>query len=164
MNERVGSMTATRGAGTVARVPRHVSLFSGVLERLLRAGVPIGPNGLITIRGRKTGLPRTVAVAFVESDGRRWIWSPWGEVNWARNLRAAGEAWITVHGRKEDVTATELDPTERVRFFRDVLGAYARAMRGGFTFVRLVDGVDLHDPVAAADGRVVFELHPGTAA
>jgi hypothetical protein len=28
------------------------------------------------------------------------------------------------------------------------------------TFIRLVDGVDLHDPVAAAEGRRVFELYP----
>jgi hypothetical protein len=33
-------------------------------------------------------------------------------------------------------------------------------MRGGMTFVRLIDQVDLDDPVAASDGRAVFELHP----
>jgi len=30
------------------------------LKFLLAAGVPLGPNGLITIRGRKSGMPRTV--------------------------------------------------------------------------------------------------------
>ena len=56
------------------------------------------------------------------------------------------------------VRATELDPAERLAFFRDILGPVARGMRGGVWFIRTVDGVDLTDPVGAADGRCVFEL------
>ena len=76
-----------------------------------------------------------------------------------RNLRAAGGATITVRGRKEEVRATELDPTERVGFFRDVLGPVARGIPLGVRFIRIVDGVDLDHPLEAAEGRPVFELH-----
>jgi hypothetical protein len=62
--------------------------------------------------------------------------------------------------RNEEVRATELDPAERVVFFRDVLGPFARSIPFGYWFVRLVDGVDLRDPVKVAEGRRVFELHP----
>ena len=144
----------------VARVPTQVSLFSPVLNLLLRASVPLGPNRLVTIRGRRTGLPRTTGLAVIEDDERRWVWAPWGEVNWVRNLRAAGRATITRHGRPEEVGATELDPAERVAFFRDVYGPLVRRIPLGVTFVRLVDGVDVSDPVRAAEDRVVFELHP----
>ncbi len=126
----------------------------------MAAGVPLGPNGLLTVPGRKSGQPRTTPLAIIESSGRRWVWSPWGDVQWVRNLRAAGQATITVRGRKEDVTVTELDRAERVGFFRDVLGPVARDMRFGMWFVRTVDGTDLDDPVDAAEGRAVFELHP----
>jgi deazaflavin-dependent oxidoreductase (nitroreductase family) len=146
--------------GSAARVPLHVSLFSPILKFLLTAGVPLGLNGLITIRGRKSGLPRTAAVAIIADSGRRWVWAPWGEVNWVRNLRAAGRATITVRGRTENVSATELDPTQRVEFFRDVLGPAARGIPFGASFIRIVDGVDLDRPLEAADGRRVFELHP----
>ncbi len=146
--------------GSAAGVPRRVSLFSPLLKSLLAVGVPLGPNGLITIRGRTSGLPRTTPVAIIEVSGRRWIWAPWGEVHWVRNLRAAGRATITVRRRKEEVSATELDPTERVGFFRDVLGPLAQSIPGGVWFIRIVDGVDLDHPVEAAEGRVVFELHP----
>jgi hypothetical protein len=88
------------------------------------------------------------------------VWCPWGDVQWVRNLRAAGRATITVRRREQDVTATELDATQRVGFFRDVLRPLARGIPFGFQFIRLVDGVDLNDPVAAADGRRVFELRP----
>ena len=142
------------------RVPRHISLFSPLLQALLKAGLPVGPNSLITIQGRKSGEPRTAGVAIIEVDGRRWIWAPWGEVNWVRNLRAAGRATLTRRGRKEQVTARELDGDERVRFFRDVLGPFAKSIPGGMTFVRLLDQTDLRDPVEVAKDRRVFELHP----
>ena len=141
-------------------VPRHVSLMSPLLQALLRAGLPVGPNALITIRGRKSGEPRTAGVAIIEVAGRRWIWAPWGDVHWVRNLRAAGRATLTRRGRKEEVRAIELDSEERVGFFRDVLAPYARSLPGGMTFVRLLDQVDLRDPVEVAQDRRVFELHP----
>lgn len=141
--------------------PRWVfSVFNPIARTLLSAGVPLGPNGLITIRGRKSGLPRTTPVAIIEASGRRWVWAPWGDVQWVRNLRAAGNATITVRRRKIDVGATELDPAERVAFFRDVLGPLARGIPFGLWFIRAVDGVDLDRPSEAAEGRRVFELRP----
>ncbi len=151
MNDRIGS---------AASLPWRVSFFGEILKFLLVAGVPLGPNRLVTIRGRKSGLPRTTPVAIIEVFGRRWVWAPWGDVQWGRNLRAAGRATITVHRRKEEVRGTELDPTQRVGFFRDVLGPLARGIPFGVWFIRIVDGVDLDHPLEAAEGRGVFELHP----
>ena len=146
--------------GSAAGVPWRVSFFGAILKFLLVAGVPLGPNRLVTIRGRKSGLPRTTPVAIIEVSGRRWVWAPWGEVQWVRNLRAAGRATITLRGRKEEVSATELDPAQRVGFFRDILGPLARSVPFGVWFVRIVDGVDLDRPLEAAEGRRVFEFHP----
>lgn len=143
-----------------ARVPRHVSLFSILLQFLLRAGVPLGFNALVTIRGRMTGRPRTVGLALIEVDGRRWVWAPWGDVHWVRNLRASGRAAVEVRRHRADVLATELDEEGRVAFFANVLAPLARSIPFGPTFVRVVDGVDLGDPIAAAHGRCVFELRP----
>jgi deazaflavin-dependent oxidoreductase (nitroreductase family) len=141
------------------RAPWYVPLLNPIAKPLLSAGMPLGFNGLITIPGRKSGLPRTTPVAIIRVSGRRWIWAPWGEVQWVRNLRAAGRATITVRRRTEEVRATELEPIQRVEFFRDVLGPLARSIPFGVTFIRLADGVDLNDPVDAAEGRPVFELH-----
>jgi hypothetical protein len=79
-------------------------------------------------------------------------------VQWVRNLRVAGRATVARRSGIEDMLATELDPSARVTFFRDVLGPLARGIPFGYWFIRLVDGVDLRDPVAAARGRPVFEL------
>lgn len=146
-----------RQASTL-RPPRIVKLLNPIAKALLRAGLPMGPNGLLTVTGRRTGLARTTPVAVIELDGRRWIWSPWGETHWVRNLRASGHATITVRGRAEEVRATELSAGERVSFFGDVLGPLARRVPFGATFIRIADGVDLGRPREAADGRIVFEL------
>lgn len=142
------------------RAPAHVRAFHGVATFLLRHGVPLGPNGLVTVRGRSSGEPRTAPVAIIQVAGRRWIWAPWGEMHWVRNLRAAGRATITIRGKEHPVTATELDREGRIGFFRDTLGPLARSVPFGTWFIRTVDGVDLADPVEAAEGRYVFELKP----
>jgi deazaflavin-dependent oxidoreductase (nitroreductase family) len=144
----------------IQRAPLHVRLFSGFLEFLLAAGIPLGFNRLVTIRGRKSGRLRNSPLAVIEVSGRRWVWAPWGEVQWVRNLRAAGRATITVRGGSEDVVATELDPTQRVAFFRDTLGPLARGIPFGYWFIRIVDGVDLDHPLEAAARCPVFELQP----
>jgi deazaflavin-dependent oxidoreductase (nitroreductase family) len=141
--------------------PRRVfSFFNPIAKILMAAGVPMGPNGLITIRGRKSGLPRTTPVAIIEVSERRWVWAPWGDVQWVRNLRAAGRATITKRRQQIDVRATELDPQQRAAFFRDILSPLARGIPGGTWFIRTFDGVDLNRPLEVAEGRRVFELHP----
>ena len=144
----------------VQRAPRITRLLNPFAKAMLKAGVPLATNVLVTMPGRVSGQPRTTPLAIIEVDGRRWLWSPWGDVQWVRNLRAAGRATITARRRSEEVTASELDPAERVVFFRDVLAPFARDLRFGMAFVRIVDGVDLERPVEEADGRPVFELHP----
>lgn len=141
-----------------ARVPWFVPLITPIARRLLAAGISMGPNVLVTIRGRKSGLPRSTPLAIVEEGGRRWLMAPFGEVSWVRNLRAAGRATITVKQRNEEVTAVELEPTEAVAFFRDVLGPRVQRTRIGAWIVRHIDQIDLDHLEDAARGRPIFEL------
>jgi len=154
-------------ATTVAynKVPSFVTRLNPIVNRMMGIGIPMGPNGLITVRGRTSGEPRTTPVAFVEIDGRTWVQSPFGDVNWVRNLRAAGEATITVGKRIEEVRAVELSRTEKIDFYRDVLGPHIRRMRGGRLVAGLLGLSDvLSDPIAAADAHPAFELWRETAA
>ena len=141
------------------RVPSFVSVFNPVARRVLKVGALMGPNALITVRGRKSGLPRTTPVALVEIDGRRWVIGTFGEVNWVRNLRAAREATLSVGRRREEVRAAELDAEAAKAFFRDVLGSYVRGLRVGPLLLSILGARDiLEDPAAAASRRPVFEL------
>src|SRR5204863_369287 len=93
----------------VDRPPLHVRLFSPVLKAMVRAGVPLGFNRLMTVRRRKSGEPRTVAVAVIPIKGRPWVWAPWRDVHWVQNLRAARHATIRASNREEEVIAIELN-------------------------------------------------------
>jgi deazaflavin-dependent oxidoreductase (nitroreductase family) len=143
------------------RVPFFVPLFNPVARRLMRLGVPLGPNALLSVRGRKTGVVRTTPVALIKADGRRWIVGTFGEVNWVRNLRSAGEAVVTVGRRKESVRATELDRAEAERFFVEIVGPYIGRMRLGRWMIGTVLQAPeiLEDPHGAAEHAPVFELH-----
>lgn len=140
-------------------VPSFVPILNPLLLRLIRIGVPMGPNALITVRGRKSGVMRTTAVAVLETHGGRWVVGTFGDVNWVRNLRAAREAVVSTHGRRESVRARELNRAEAADFFTGVLAPYV----GGSFIKRAVLGAlgagdILADPAAAASTRPVFEL------
>src|SRR5919198_3905128 len=143
--------------------PALVRYSNPLTRALLRLGVPMGPNLLLTVRGRSSGIPRTAPVAVVETDGRRLIIAAYGEVHWVRNLRAAGEADIEVRGRKEHVSAVELSPAEARRFYAETLPAYIRRFPlFGRGFARMLFGLVgpevLNDPARAAELHPVFEL------
>lgn len=150
-------------------VPSFVGLLNPIARRMLGAGIPLGPNALLTVRGRKTGQPRTTPIALVNVRGRRWAIGTFGEVNWVRNLRAAHEATLTVKRRREVVQAIELTPSATSEFFRDVIGPYVRRVPLGRWMLGSVLGARdiLEDPVGAAARHPVFELvtsNPGAEA
>ncbi len=142
-----------------SRVPYVVKLVGPLAQRMMGAGLPQGPNALITVRGRKSGQARTTGVTVIEVTGRRYLIGTFGETNWVRNLRAAGEATLTVGRCREHVRADELVGRDRVEFFRDVLGPYVRRMWVAPVLLRLLGATEiLDDPAAAAEHRPVFEL------
>jgi deazaflavin-dependent oxidoreductase (nitroreductase family) len=111
-----------------AQVPAYVQVGNAVTLALLRAGVKLVgpflffgsyPMYLLTVRGRKSGQPRTVAIAIMQRDGKRYVGSPYGIVDWVRNLRAAGQAILTRGRRSETIRATELPPKEAALILRE---------------------------------------------
>ena len=149
-----------KGSGQ-PRVPAFVGAFNRIVTRLARIGIPVGANALLTVRGRKSGEPRTTPVTVITLNGRRWVQSPFGEVNWVRNLRAAGEATLTVGRREEAIHAVELSHDEAVSFFGEVLAPDIRRRPGGRLMARMLGLTEvLDDPAGAADRHPVFQLSP----
>lgn len=147
------------GKPATIKAPGFVDLLNPVARRLLKIGPLLGPNALITIRGRKTGRPHTTPVALVSVQGRRWVIGTFGETNWVRNLREAREATLTVGRAQTTLAATELNIEQRVAFFRDVLGPYVRHLLVGPLLLWVLGAREiLDDPRSAAERRPVFEL------
>ena len=154
---------STKPAVRSGRAPWVVRASNPLTNRLMRLGLPMGPNVPLTVRGRTSGLPRTVPVAVVAIDGRRYVIGAYGDVQWVRNLRAAGEATVRLRGRDVHVHAAELDGEQARTFFGETLPGFIRRLPWiGRMFAsglfRAIAPDVLRDPARAAEARPVFEL------
>jgi deazaflavin-dependent oxidoreductase (nitroreductase family) len=103
------------------QVPFFVRLGNIFTTRLLRAGLKPGNMALLTVRGRKSGLPRVTPVSLGEYNGQRWLIAAFGEVDWVRNLRAAGEASLKRGRHPEHIFVKELSAEEAAPILKQSL-------------------------------------------
>ena len=103
------------------QVPFFVRLGNVFTTRLLRAGLKPGNMALLTVRGRKSGLPRTTPVSLVEHDGQRWLLAAFGAVDWVRNLRVAGEASLKRGRYPEHIVVKEVSAEEAAPVLKHIL-------------------------------------------
>ncbi len=161
------------GAPGVRALAAILRFFNPLMARLWRTSAPAGPNVLLTVRGRTSGLPRTFPIAMLEFDGRRFVQASFGEVNWVRNLRASSEATLTRGHNSEEVEAVELAPevagpilrdaladSRSSRLLRALLPGTIRPPAGALRFMHVRADDALEDYVAEARRHPVFELVP----
>src|SRR5690348_1082530 len=110
-------MSQAEANPTPARAPFIVRVPGALVRRVLRLGMPMGPNRVLDITGRKSGLPRPQPLAVAEYEGRRYVVGAYGDVNWCRNLRATPNAELHLGRRSDRVTAVELSDADAVHFY-----------------------------------------------
>lgn len=119
-----------------AALPGWLLPVSRLNVLLLRLGLPIGTQHVLTVPGRKTGRPRSTPVSVVTVDGIRYIVS--GEnLSWAKNARAAGRAVVSRGRNRENVVLTEIPANKR----GPILRAFWHQVRGGRRFVARLFGL-----------------------
>jgi deazaflavin-dependent oxidoreductase (nitroreductase family) len=84
---------------------------------------------MLTSPGRRTGLPRSTMVRYLDHEGGYLVWgtgsgSP-ADPEWFRNLRRASRAKVEIGTTSFDVLPDVLEGTERDRVWRDVVLARA---------------------------------------
>ncbi len=124
---------------------------------LLALGIRNNGTVLITVPGRKTGKPHSTPVSIVEVNGQRYVQSPFGNVNWVRNLRAAGKATLSWGRRREAVTVTELSPEEAAPVIKTLLGWAPKMIQDYFD---VTAESSLEDIIRDAPNHAVFAVHP----
>jgi deazaflavin-dependent oxidoreductase (nitroreductase family) len=92
------------------------------------AQIPGYPTMLMTVRGRKSGKPRTVPLIYVR-DGERFVIAAayaGAETHpaWWSNLRAAGEAELLVNRERIRVRAQAAGSEERARLWPKLCAMY----------------------------------------
>jgi deazaflavin-dependent oxidoreductase (nitroreductase family) len=110
-------------------------------------------NCRITVRGRRSGAPRSTTVWFVAEPGRILLAGGTENPQWCRNVRANGEIAVEIGGERLQGRGRVVeDPAEaaaiRDRFVRKYLLARLSRLFGGYTHSVAVE-VAL-DPAGAA--------------
>jgi deazaflavin-dependent oxidoreductase (nitroreductase family) len=151
------------GTAQAKPIPTLVQTLNPLVRRLLRLGLPMGQNALLTVRGRTSGELRSFPVTILETQGRRYVFAAFGEVNWVRNLRVAGGATLKQGRRSMAVTATELAPEEAGPIMALAFEPLFKvkgfgAMIGGWYGVD--PGSTSADYVESARSHPAFELQP----
>ena len=128
--------------------------INALVRPLTNVGL-IGPRThLLTVRGRQTGRPWTTPVSLLDLGGERFAVAPYGERNWVKNARAAGEVELRRGRRRERVGVEEVDGAAAVPVLRE----YYR--RGRFTRPFFDATLDSPDEAWVAEARrhPVFRL------
>lgn len=145
------------------RVPFIVPLLNPIIRRLVGAGMPFGPNVVMTVVGRSSGIPRSFPVAIVEHEGHQYVQSPFGEVNWVQNLRASGEATISKGRSRQTFDAVELAPDDAGRILYAAVSPYQRSRIGAVLVKQLFHlerDATIGEFIAESRKHPTFELRP----
>jgi deazaflavin-dependent oxidoreductase (nitroreductase family) len=123
----------------------------------------MGPMMLLTVRGRKSGEPRTTPVDLFEKDGRSFLVSTHRQEssNWVRNLRAAGEGVLQRGHNLRPIRVVELPAEAAGTVLKEVLAPRLALPLRGFVLRRTFSvprDAPLADFVEAAWSHPVFEI------
>ncbi len=139
----------------------HPNRLARVLDRCTAALYALGvaPNYLVTleVRGRRTGRAVTLPLVMVVVGSERYLVSMLGEdVNWVRNVRAAGGDATLRHGRREEVCLEELAIDRRA----PVLKTYLKRAPNARAHLPVDKDAPLAEFERVAPGFPVFRVVP----
>lgn len=128
------------------------NISNTVVEFLVgTVGVPLMGAEVLDVRGRKSGVARSVVVNPLEVDGETYLLSARGESQWVKNLRAEGKGCLRRGKTSRSFQAVEIPDDQKLPLMR----AYLE--RWGWQ-VRSFMGVDK----GATDGQLrdIIPAHP----
>jgi deazaflavin-dependent oxidoreductase (nitroreductase family) len=85
--------------------------------------IALGKIAQLTVRGCKSGKPRTTPIGVVTCRGNRYLVATFGVVNWVHNLRAAQQATLICDRQVETISAVELPPEEAAPILKECLAS-----------------------------------------
>ncbi|MDA2893535.1 nitroreductase/quinone reductase family protein [Mycolicibacterium sp. BiH015] len=105
-------------------------IFNGAIRRLAEAGISIQGSTAVQVRGRRSGRLRGVVVNVLTVDGRRYLVSPRGNTQWARNARAAGEVEVGPRRRARRHRVAEVPDDAKPDLFKPYLDRWYWQVKG----------------------------------
>jgi hypothetical protein len=104
------------------RPNRFARLQNKASAAAFAAGIWPGRVAALEVRGRASGRVISLPVVITDYEGERYLVSMLGEdVNWVRNIRAAGGDAVLRHGKSENVRLVDVPPGARPAILRRYL-------------------------------------------
>src|SRR6266496_1489513 len=114
----------------------------------------------LEIPGRRSGRVISFPVAIADFEGERYLVSMLGaNVNWVRNLKAAGGRAVLRHGRRESVHLEEVEPGARA----PILRRYLQVAPGARPHIPVDRTAPLTEFARIAADYPVFRIHADAA-
>jgi deazaflavin-dependent oxidoreductase (nitroreductase family) len=139
---------------------RMVNVINKAIVALQRVGIAFGPMQLLTVPGRRSGVPRTFPIAVLPLTGGNYVIQAYPKAAWVANVRAAREATLTRGRRTTAVRLTELPVAERGPLLREVVATGPASVGNRYVTTGLADTPTPDGVAAAADRIAVFRVEP----
>ena len=127
------------------------NVFNRAVNGLGRLGISLAGHRTLTVRGRKSGEPRTTPVNPLEFEGDTYLVAPRGTTQWVRNLRAVKEGQLKLGRRTHRFRGEEVADADKLPILQAYLDKWAWEVG---TFFELPK-----DP-SAEQVREIAHLHP----
>jgi deazaflavin-dependent oxidoreductase (nitroreductase family) len=141
------------------RPPRYLKPMNKLLMAVQKLGISTGPAMVLTVPGRKSGLPRSTPMTPFDFDGGLHVVAGYPGSEWAANARAAGSGTLTRGRRSREVRIIELSAEEA----RPVLRAFPKEVPVGVAFAKrsgMVRDGTAEEFEALAGRLAVFRFEP----
>src|SRR5277367_2759890 len=112
--------------------PRYLKPMNKLMMAVQRLGIPTGPAMVLTVPGRKSGLPRSTPMTPFEFQSGLYVVAGFPGADWAANARAAGTGTLARGRRSRSVKIVELSAEEA----RPVLRAFPTEVPVGVAFAK----------------------------
>ncbi|GLZ28710.1 hypothetical protein Lesp02_09000 [Lentzea sp. NBRC 105346] len=127
---------------------------NAVIGRAVSWGIAPSIYVLLTVPGRRSGLPRTTPIRVLRFAGEEWLVAPYGVRDWVRNVRAAGAVTLRNGRHVRNAQVVEVSALEA----GPVLRAYVAAEPVTRPFFEARHGDPDHLFAAEAAFHPVFRL------
>jgi deazaflavin-dependent oxidoreductase (nitroreductase family) len=145
---------------TAENYRRMVNAGNKLVVGLQRLGIAFGPMQLLTVAGRRTGVPRTFPIAVLPIEGNRYIVQAYPKAAWVANVRAAGSVTLTRGRRSATARLVELPVEQRRPILRKLVQTSPPSVGNRYVTTGLAEA-PTPDAVAAAAPRIaVFRIEP----
>ncbi|WP_218021446.1 nitroreductase family deazaflavin-dependent oxidoreductase [Nocardia acidivorans] len=142
------------------RYRRVTNTINKVIVGLQRRGVAFGPMQLLTVKGRKTGQPRTFPIAVNEIGDGRYIFQAFPKAAWVANVRDAETVTLTRGRSSASARLVEVPVAERGSLLRELVRSSPKSVGERFVTTGLAQTATPEGIAAAADRIAVFRVEP----